>query len=87
MVMTRAKVSELKARLGTYLAQVRRGDTVIVCDRNTPVARLVPYAEPDHGFVVHEAARPRDDLKGLRGVKLRRRVDVVKLLRVDRDQR
>ncbi len=30
-----AKVSELKAKLSGYLAQVRRGATVTVCDRQT----------------------------------------------------
>lgn len=40
--MKSAKVSELKAHLSAYLAEVRRGETVIVCNRNTPIARLVP---------------------------------------------
>lgn len=39
--MRRAKVSELKARLSSYLADVRGGESVLVCDRNTPIARLV----------------------------------------------
>ena len=42
--MTRAKVSELKARLSAYLAEVRGGGEVIVYDRATPIARLVPFA-------------------------------------------
>jgi prevent-host-death family protein len=87
VTMTRAKVSELKARLSMYLARVRRGDTVIVCDRDTPVARLVPYTEQNDGFVVHEPARPLGGLVGIRGVKPRRPVDVVDQLRLDRDHR
>ena len=39
-----AKVSELKAKLSGYLAKVRRGATVTVCDRQTPIAQLVPVA-------------------------------------------
>ncbi|MEO8452779.1 MAG: type II toxin-antitoxin system prevent-host-death family antitoxin [Gemmatimonadota bacterium] len=39
------KVAELKARLSAYLRAARRGHTVVVCERETPVARLVPYAE------------------------------------------
>jgi prevent-host-death family protein len=42
--MQRVQIAELKAHLSRYLAQVRTGDTVIVCDRHTPIAR-VPYAE------------------------------------------
>jgi len=37
------KVAELKARLSEYLRAARRGHPVTVCDRDTPIARLVPY--------------------------------------------
>ena len=40
--MTRANVAELKANLSRYLRMVRRGEAVVVCERNQPVARLVP---------------------------------------------
>ena len=33
---------ELKTRLGTYLKHVRRGETILVTDRNEPVAELRP---------------------------------------------
>jgi prevent-host-death family protein len=85
--MKRAQIAELKAHLSKYLAQVRTGDTVIVCDRNTPIARLVPYQEADARFVVHEPTRPAAALRTLRGVKPRRAVDVVALLRDGREQR
>ena len=85
--MQRAQVAQLKAHLSQYLASVRRGDTVIVCDRKTPIARLVPYAETDDGFVVHEPTRAVADLKGVPGIKPKRRVDIVRLLRESRDER
>jgi prevent-host-death family protein len=87
MVMKQANVSDLKARLSGYLARVRAGDTVVVCDRNTPIARIVPYDERDDGFVVHEAQQPAADIRKVRGVKPRKQVDVVRMLREDRDQR
>jgi len=87
MVMKRAKVAELKARLSGYLSEVRAGDSVVVCDRNTPIARIVPYDERDDGFVVHEARQPARDVRKVRGTKPRRRVDIVRILREDRDQR
>src|SRR2546427_561212 len=40
--MKRAMVSDLKVHLSAYLAEVRRGESVVVCDRTTPIARLVP---------------------------------------------
>ena len=85
--MQRAQVARLKAHLSQYLASVRRGDTVIVCDRKTPIARLVPYAETDDGFVVHEPTRPVADLEGAPGIKPKRRIDIVRLLRESRDER
>lgn len=35
-------VAELKARLSAYLREARRGPSVTICDRDTPVARLLP---------------------------------------------
>ena len=40
--MTRASVSELKAKLSAYLARVKRGGEVSVTDRGRAVARIVP---------------------------------------------
>lgn len=85
--MRSTKVSDLKAHLSEYLALVRRGETVIVCDRKTPIARLVPYVEGGDDFRVEEPVRPQADLKKVRGVRPRRPVDVVKVLRDSRDQR
>lgn len=41
--MTTAGIADLKARLSHYLRGVRRGEEVVVMDRETPVARIVPY--------------------------------------------
>jgi prevent-host-death family protein len=84
--MKRAKVSELKARLSSYLADVRSGATVLVCDRNTPIARLVPSDEPTD-VQIREPIRAAAELRRLRGVRPRGPVDVTGLLRLDRDQR
>ena len=42
VVMNRAGVAELKARLSEYLRSVRRGESVTILDRETPIARIVP---------------------------------------------
>lgn len=39
----RVRIAEFKARLSEYLRAVRRGTTLTVLDRDTPVARVVPY--------------------------------------------
>lgn len=40
--MTTTGIADLKARLSEYLARVRAGDEVLVTDRGTPIARIVP---------------------------------------------
>lgn len=86
--MKKAMVSELKTHLSSYLAEVRRGHSIVVCDRTTPIARLVPY-EPDEddGFEVVPASLPVRDIRNLQAVRPKRPVDVVRLLREDRDAR
>ena len=59
MAMTRVRIAELKSRLSEHLRSVRKGRTLTVLDRDTPVARIVPYAaEPVE--VRRATRRPRD---------------------------
>ncbi len=53
--MQSANVSELKSRLSRYLADVQRGEEIIVGNRNRPVAPLVPLVYP-RGEDAEEAA-------------------------------
>ena len=67
MTMTRkpektVKVAELKARLSEYLRAARRGHAVTVCDRDTPVARLVPYGAEDQPLKVRLPIRALRDV-------------------------
>ena len=66
-----ATVSELKAHLSAFLAAVRRGDTVVVCDRKTPIARVVPLEQRGDDLEVVEAAEKVPPLKRLRAPRLR----------------
>jgi prevent-host-death family protein len=43
IVMNDVRIADLKARLSEYLRKVKRGHAVTVLDRETPIARLVPY--------------------------------------------
>ena len=40
--MRTVNIAELKARLSSHLQHVRAGEEVLVCDRNKPVARIIP---------------------------------------------
>lgn len=48
-------VAELKAHLSEYLRQVRAGESIVIRDRDRPIARLVPYEEESVPLVVHRA--------------------------------
>lgn len=85
--MKEVKISELKAKLSGYLATVRRGESVLVTDRRTPIALLVPYEEMEDRLTIEEPTAPLADLKKIRGVRPRRPIGVVELLRESRDQR
>jgi prevent-host-death family protein len=52
VVMKTVGVAQLKSRLSEYLRRVRRGQTIVVLDRRTPIARLVPYEIEKHGLRV-----------------------------------
>lgn len=44
--MKKAKIAHLKNRLSYYIERVKRGETILVLDRTTPVARIVPIEPP-----------------------------------------
>jgi prevent-host-death family protein len=43
--MKQVRIAELKARLSEYLRAVRKGETIAVLDRETPVAQIVPVRD------------------------------------------
>jgi prevent-host-death family protein len=43
--MKQVRIAELKARLSEYIRAVRRGETIAVLDRETPVAHIVPFRD------------------------------------------
>jgi prevent-host-death family protein len=45
--MRTVKITDLKARLSAHLQFVRDGEELLVCDRNKPVARIVPCSAED----------------------------------------
>ena len=79
-VMKSAKISELKAKLSSYLAEVRSGGTVVVYDRTKPIAQIVPFRGDQDDLVIIEASAPPAELKKMKGVRPKKPVDVDKLL-------
>ena len=42
MTMIRINIAEAKAHLSRYLGRVERGETVLLCRRNVPIAEIRP---------------------------------------------
>ena len=81
--MRDVRIADLKARLSEHLRTVRNGGTLRVLDRDTPVARIVPYtAQP---LEIRKAKRRLRDLK--LPPRPARRTDSVALLVEDRRRR
>jgi prevent-host-death family protein len=81
--MSNVRIADLKARLSEHLRAVRNGGTLTVLDRDTPIARIVPFAAQP--LEIRKAKRRLRDLKLPR--KPSNRTDSVALLRDDRRRR
>jgi len=81
--MSDVGIADLKARLSEHLRSVRNGGSLTVLDRNTPIARIVPYAAQP--LEIRKATRRLRDLK--LPSKPAKRTDSVALLVEDRRRR
>jgi prevent-host-death family protein len=61
-VMSKVGIADLKAHLSQHLRKVRRGRTITVLDRDTPVAQIVPY-DAEAPLEVRRATRKPGDLQ------------------------
>ena len=51
------RIAELKAHLSEYLRVVRQGKELVIKDRETPIARLIPMEQPDRALGTIKATR------------------------------
>ena len=79
---TVVRIAEFKARLSQYLRNVRRGRPVTLMDRETPIARIVPYPSESGGLIIRKPVREAKDLR--LPPPLRKQVNSLKLLMEDR---
>ena len=87
MVMISVNIAVLKAKLSFYLSQVKQGNEILVMDRNTPVARMLPSVGRTRGLVVIKAKKRPASLKTLKFHPVKRRTNSAELLREERDRR
>ena len=97
--MHKANISYTRNHLSEVLSRVREGETVVIVDRQQPVARLEPITGPSaralpwqadlvRRGLVRQACGPLD-VKALEGMplpRLRGEGDIVKMLRAEREE-
>ena len=97
--MQRASITDAKNNLSALIDRVRRGETVLICDRNRPVARLQPIGPGDgsnaeaawlaglvRDGVVAPAGKPLSIRSLPKPVKPTRPVSIVDALHADREE-
>jgi len=55
-MQSEVKIAELKSKLSEYLRSVRSGNEVVIKDRETPIARIIPYEKRPQRLVIRPAA-------------------------------
>ena len=87
--MVAVNIASFKAHLGKFLRRVRQGEEVVVLDRKTPVARLVPYEEKSPAKVaVRKPLGEPSEIGKLSFAPLKgKRVDTLSVLLEDRGVR
>ncbi len=86
--MVSVNVAKLKAELSKYIKIAESGEEVIITDHRIPKVKLVVVEEgPKPKLQIIKATRPVSDLKNLKLPTPILDVDIVALLREDRDSR
>ena len=63
--MKKVGITELKKKLSRYLERVNRGESILVFDRNQPVAQITPLQKASRGVTSAAARLARLERKGL----------------------
>lgn len=86
--MKKARIADLKSRLSEHLRAVKRGQTIIILERDTPIARITPLESKGVSLQIRpRSARavPLADIALPAPLKLK--TDVVALLAQERGER
>ncbi|MDO8520458.1 MAG: type II toxin-antitoxin system prevent-host-death family antitoxin [Deltaproteobacteria bacterium] len=85
--MTKVKIAKLKSQLSRYLRRVRAGEEIVVTDRDTPIARVIPFEKPHEELIIIPAKRPIKDWLKIKVRPAPEGTDSLKALLEDREDR
>jgi antitoxin (DNA-binding transcriptional repressor) of toxin-antitoxin stability system len=81
MVMKQVRIADLKARLCEHLRGVRRGQSLNILERETPIARILPYSNDEAKILIRHPLRHSSELRKMPlPPPLKVDVDIVSLL-------
>lgn len=85
VTMIGVRIADLKSRLSEHLRKVRAGNSLTILDRDTPIARIVPWKANDGPLKLRAPLAGAPTLQDVPlPPPLRFRGDVVKLLMEER---
>ena len=84
--MKTVNVATLKCSLSAYLKTVKAGEEITVVSHNHPVAKLIPFS-PVASLSVREPAEYAVSLKNIRGIKPKKAIDPLAILKKLREDR
>ena len=88
IVMKKVRVAELKSRLSEHLRAVKRGQTILVLERDSPIAHITPLESKASPLVVRpRAARALPLAEIPLPAPLKLKTDIVALLAQERGER
>ena len=70
-VKKEVRIAGLKAHLSEYVRAAQKGEEILIKDRETPVAMLVPVSDSPSPLQITPAKRPGTGTHQMRSVKLR----------------
>lgn len=82
--MRKVRIADLKARLSEHLRAVRRGESIAVLDRDTPIAQIVPFRDRGRLRIRKPLAGTPSPNKIRLPKQSKRNIDIVKLLLEER---
>ncbi len=57
------QIADFKSRLSHYLKAVRQGKPLVLLNRDTPVARVLPYLAEPGRLIVRKPSRPSSEVR------------------------
>ena len=87
MTMKKIKIAEFKSKLSSHLRKVRKGEEIVILDRKQPIAKVIPITPEKEVKLKLIPPRKKGDWKALVFPPHSSYIDIVKILRDDRDRR